>query len=107
MIAQLERLLANGQDTAMLRLGLGNAYLRAGDPQRAIAHLHAAVGHDPAYSAAWKVLGRALTEAGKIDEAIAAYEEGIRVAEQQGDMQVAKEMKVFLRRVRNRWDKSS
>jgi Tfp pilus assembly protein PilF len=107
MIAQLERLLANGQDTAMLRLGLGNAYLQAGDPVRAVEHLQAAVGHDPGYSAAWKALGRALTEAGKPDEAITAYEEGIRVAEHKGDIQAAKEMKVFLRRVRNSRDKSS
>jgi Tfp pilus assembly protein PilF len=107
MIAQLERLLANGQDTAMLRLGLGNAYLQAGDLVRAVAHLHAAVEHEPGYSAAWKALGKALTEAGKPNEAIAAYQEGIRVAEQRGDIQAAKEMKIFLRRVYSSRDKSS
>jgi Tfp pilus assembly protein PilF len=99
MIEQLEALLAKGQDNALLRFGLGNAYLKAGNPARAAEHLYAAVRHDPGYSAAWKALGRALAEAAQIDEAIAAYREGIRVAEGKGDIQVAKEMKVFLKRL--------
>jgi Tfp pilus assembly protein PilF len=99
MIEQLETLLAKGQDNALLRFGLGNAYLKAGNPARAAEHLHAAVRHDPGYSAAWKALGKALAEATQTDEAIAAYREGIRVAEGKGDIQAAREMKVFLKRL--------
>jgi Tfp pilus assembly protein PilF len=99
MIEQLEAMLAKGQDSALLRFGLGNAYLKAGDPLRASAHLRAAVQQDPIYSAAWKALAKALTEAGEIAAALAAYEEGIRVAERKGDIQAAREMKVFLKRL--------
>ncbi|WP_127478726.1 tetratricopeptide repeat protein [Sulfurivermis fontis] len=96
----LERLLAAGQDNLMLRFGLGSAWLKQGDPARAIDHLRAALRHDPAHSASHKLLGRALAAAGRNAEAVAAYEAGIRIAEEKGDIQAAKEMQVFLKRLR-------
>lgn len=99
LIEDLERLLARGQDTALLRFSLGNAYLQAGQYDTAMGHLAKAVALDPRYSAAWKVYGQALSLSGKIEAAMAAYEEGIRVAEARGDIQAAKEMKVFLKRL--------
>lgn len=99
MIEQFEKLLSSGQDNALLRFGLGNAYLKANDPQRAAEHLRAAVQHDANYSAAWKMLGKALTEAGKPEEAMNSYEQGIKTAEAKGDIQAAKEMRVFLKRL--------
>ena len=42
IIKNLEAMLATGQDGAMLRYTLGNAYLKAADFKLAIAHLHAA-----------------------------------------------------------------
>jgi len=58
------------------------------------------VERDPDYSAAWKLLGRALTEAGRGEEALEAYERGVVVATTRGDQQAAKEMTVFARRLR-------
>lgn len=98
-IADFERMLAAGRDNALLRFSLGNEYLKAGQPEAAVAHLRHAVGLDPKYSAAWKLLGRALTEAGRRDEALATYREGIAVAEARGDKQAAREMMVFARRI--------
>ena len=95
----LERLLASGQDNAMLRFGLGKAYLDEGEPAKAAEHLRRAVDQDADYSAAWKLLGRALAKAEREVEARAVYEEGIRVAEARGDIQAAKEMRVFLKRL--------
>jgi predicted Zn-dependent protease len=100
MIEQFEAMLERGQDSPLLRFGLGNAYLKAGDSTRAIEHLRAAVAQDPVYSAAWKALGGALAEARCAAEAIIAYEQGIRVAEDKGDLQAAKEMRVFVKRLR-------
>jgi len=100
VIDNLESLLAKGQDNALVRFGLANEYLKLGKLEIAIGHLRKALGHDPKYSAAWKRLGKALAESGRADDAIQAYEEGIRVAEEKGDVQAAKEMKVFLNRLR-------
>jgi cytochrome c-type biogenesis protein CcmH/NrfG len=62
-------------------------------------HLREAVQRDPGYSAAWKLLGRALAENGEAAEALAAYREGMRIAEAKGDKQAYKEMTVFARRI--------
>jgi Tfp pilus assembly protein PilF len=92
-------MLASGRDNALLRFSLGNEYLKQGDAAQAAEHLRRAVEHDPTYSAAWKLLGRALTDANALDEALAAYRQGIAVAEARGDVQAAKEMGVFARRI--------
>ena len=99
IIANLEKLLGTPRDGALLRFSLGNEYLKQGDVESALSHLRAAVEKDPGYSAAWKALGRALTDAGQAAEALAAYREGIAVAERKGDKQAAKEMTVYARRL--------
>ena len=98
-IDNLLKMLAAGRDNALLRFSLGNEYLKNGEPGAAVEHLRAAVKHDPDYSAAWKLLGRALTDSGAADEALLAYREGIAVAERKGDKQAAKEMTVFAQRL--------
>ena len=99
IIDNLEAMLTKGKDNALLRYGLGNEYLKAKQLEKAIKHFNRAVELDPGYSAAWKLLGRALTENGEAQKAIAAYRSGIEIAEEKGDIQAAKEMRVFLRRV--------
>lgn len=99
ILARLEAMLASGQDSTALRFGLGNGYLRAGEPQRAIEHLRAAVALDPAYSAGWKTLGQACVAAGDPEGAKCAWETGIAAAEGRGDIQAAREMRVFRRRL--------
>jgi predicted Zn-dependent protease len=98
-IDNFEAMLAQGRDNALLRYSLGNEYLKQGDAGKAAAHLRRAVEHDPKYSAAWKLLGRALADEGTLEEALAAYRQGIAVAEARGDKQAAKEMAVFARRI--------
>ncbi len=99
-IESLEKMLDGPRDGALLRFSLGNEYLKAGVPDKAAASFQAAVDRDPAYSAAWKALGKAHTEAGNALLALNAYERGIAVAEAKGDIQAAKEMNVFARRIR-------
>ncbi len=93
-------MLGRGQDNALVRYGLGNEYLKLHQYEQAIRHLQKAVEFDARYSAAWKLLGKAYTGATQTSEAIAAYESGIRAAEAKGDVQAAKEMRVFLRRLK-------
>jgi predicted Zn-dependent protease len=99
IVDNLEAMLARGQDSALLRYSLGGEYLKLNQFDKAAEHLRQAVEKDPKYSAAWKLLGKALADAGRHDEAIKAYEDGIKVAEEKGDKQAAKEMAVFLKRL--------
>ena len=99
ILDNLEAMLARGQDTALLRYSLGGEYLKLNQFDKAAEHLRQAVAKDPKYSAAWKLLGKALADAGHNDEAIKAYEDGIKIAEEKGDKQAAKEMTVFLKRL--------
>ena len=64
IITNLEKLLGGPRDGALLRYSLGNEWLKAGDPARAIGHLRTAVAADPKHSASWKLLGRALAASG-------------------------------------------
>jgi Tfp pilus assembly protein PilF len=99
LIERFEGLLHAGKDNALLRFTLGGEYLKSGQPAKAAEHLRAAVAHDPGYSAAWKLLGKALAETGDVENAKDAYRRGIEAAEAKGDKQAAKEMAVFLKRL--------
>jgi len=100
LIANLEKLLGGPRDGALLRFSLGNEYLKAGKPAIAATHYREAVTRDPKYSAAWKQLGKALSDAGERQGALDAYLSGMRIAEERGDLQAAKEMAVFAKRLR-------
>lgn len=102
IIKNLETLLTRGQDNALIRYSLGNEYVRAKKFTEAIRHLDRAIELDPDYSAAWKLYGKALAGNNQFNEAIKAYEKGIVVAEKKGDIQAAREMKVFLKRLKNK-----
>lgn len=97
--AALEALLARGQDGALLRTTLGKLLLDAGDATRAREHLERAVTLDAQYSAAWKLLGHARAATGDPAGALDAWTQGSAVATARGDLQAAKEMDVFRRRL--------
>ena len=99
LVDNFEKMLTSGKDTSLLRFSLGNEYMKLGQAQRAAEHLRVAVALDPGYSAAWKLLGKALTEFGENEEAIRAYHAGVAAADKHGDKQAAKEMAVFKRRL--------
>ena len=99
MISSLEKLIGTARDGALLRYSLGLEYAKAGDHARAAQYLRDALDRDPLYSAAWKALGRSLTEVKRADEAIDAYRRGIEAARAKGDRQAEKEMTVFMKRL--------
>jgi Tfp pilus assembly protein PilF len=100
MRENLEAMLAAGHDNALLRFTLGNLLLKQGQLSGAAEHLRQAVTLDPGYSAAWKVYGKALQSLGDHDGAVKAYESGVTAARKKGDIQAAKEMQVFVRRLK-------
>ncbi len=99
LIARLRTQIGGPRDGALLRYSIGNALLAAGDAAAAAAALREALAFDADYSAAWKLLGRAELDAGDRDAARGAWTRGIAVAEARGDVQAAREMRVFLRRI--------
>lgn len=103
-ITNLEKLLNGPRDGALLRYSLGNEYLKQGDAEQAAAYFQQTVERDPQFSAAWKLLGKALTAAGRAAEALSAYERGIRVAQERGDIQAAREMNTFSKRLRRQME---
>lgn len=100
MLSRLRAQLGGPRDGALLRFSIGNALLGTGDASAAADAFREATGFDANYSAAWKLLGRSLVESGDPGGAAAAWERGIAVAQARGDEQAAKEMQVFLRRLR-------
>ena len=98
-IESLLKMQGGPRDGALLRYSLGNEYLKAGAPAEAAKCFQQAVDRDRQYSAAWKALGKALAESGEIEAAKQAYAQGIEVANARGDIQAAREMTVFARRL--------
>lgn len=99
LITRLRAQLGGPRDGALLRFSLGHALHAAGDRDAAAGALREALGFDARYSAAWKLLGRVLADAGDAPAAVEAWTQGIAAAQARGDVQAAKEMAVFLRRL--------
>jgi len=87
-IEPLIKMLEAGQDSAMLRYGLANAYWQQGDIEQTIYHAELACDYQPDYSAAWQLYAKALDRGQYWQKAQKAYDQGIQVARQQGDKQV-------------------
>ena len=99
MIDRLEGMLAKGTDNMLLRFSLGKAYAEQDCFREAEMHLRASLAFDPAYSVAWKWLGKACLGLGDKAGARAAWESGLQAAQARGDKQVEKELLVFMKRL--------
>ncbi len=99
-IKQLEALVNSEPGNPLFRYTLGMEYLKVGEYANAAAALREAVRLNPEYSAAYRELGRALEKDRQTGEAAQVYQSGIAIANRQGDLQTAKEMEVFLKRIR-------
>jgi predicted Zn-dependent protease len=97
----LKAQLGGPRDGALLRYSLGAALLEDGDVSEAITQLRKALDCDASYSAAWKLLGRACLQRHDTAAAADAWRQGIAAAQARGDVQAAKEMRVFLKRLPN------
>jgi uncharacterized protein HemY len=95
----LEKMLQQGTDNAMLRYTLGSLCIKEADFEAAASHLEQALEFDAHHSASWKLYGTALTKLKRLEEAMVVYERGITVAESKGEVQAAKEMRIFLKRL--------
>ena len=99
LVERLRVLCGGPRDGALLRFSLGTALLGEGAAAEAAVELRRALEFNPDYSAAWKLLGRALVESGEVAQARQAWNDGIAAAQRVGDVQAEKEMRVFLKRL--------
>lgn len=99
LVERLRAQVGGPRDGALLRFSIGNALLGDGMYSEAATSFREALAFDRDYSAAWKLLGKALLadddEAGAAD----AWREGVEAAGRRGDIQAGKEMTVFLNRL--------
>ena len=100
-IKELENMIAQNPNNPLMHYTLGIEYLRAEKPAKATDVLQKAIDLQPDYSAAYRELGKALIKLKSNNKAIDIFNKGIAVAEGKGDIQTAKEMRVFLKRISN------
>jgi len=98
-IESLLAMLGGERDGAMLRLTLARSYLQMQQPGAAVEHLQQALVFDADYTAAWKLLGQVHADQGDHDDALQAWQQGVRASERRGDQQTGKELQVFMRRL--------
>jgi len=101
ILKNLKNMIGTERENQLLHYSIGNEYLKAEELDLAEQHFRKALSLDPDYSAAWKLLGKTLNTAEKYEQATEVFSKGIAVAENKGDIQAAKEMRVFLRRANN------
>jgi len=95
----LENLINKGRDSYEARLAAGQARLKNGDLEQAIAHFREATSRAPEHTTAWQELGKALEANGEPESAHEAWERGVTAARANGDKQAEKVMKVWLKRL--------
>lgn len=99
LVERLRTQIGGVRDGALLRFSIGNALLGDGQYVEAAQSFREALAFDADYSAAWKLLGKALLAVEDEDAAATAWQSGIAAATRRGDLQAAKEMTVFLNRL--------
>lgn len=99
MLDRLRAQTGGVRDGALLRFSIANTLLGLSRYAEAADEFREALRFDPTYSAAWKLLGKALLAANDEPGAAAAWTSGIEAAVRRGDKQAEKEMTVFLRRL--------
>jgi Flp pilus assembly protein TadD len=105
-LEQLRRIAEREPNDEVAQYGFGKACLDHGLLEEAIGALTRTTQINPGYSAAYRDLGRALSEAGRAYDAIRIFRSGIRVAQRQGDLQTVREMEVFMKRAARKLKKS-
>ncbi|WP_219932643.1 tetratricopeptide repeat protein [Microbulbifer sp. YPW1] len=82
-----------------MRFGLGSALFNEKNHAAAAEHLRECVKQMPDHSAAWKLLGRSEMALGNDAAATRAFVQGLVVAQEKGDVQVEREIGVFLKKL--------
>ncbi len=99
LLERFEAQLAEGNDSALLRLSIAQQLSTELRFDEAIGHLQRALLLNPLYTAVWQALGSALEKKGDAARAMATYKSGVETAKKNGDKQAERQMGVFLSRL--------
>ena len=99
LLERFETQLAEGNDSAILRLSIAQQLSTATRFDEAIGHLQRALLLNPLYTAVWLALGQAFEKTGNATRAIGTYKSGIETAKKNGDKQAERQMGVYLSRL--------
>jgi folate-binding protein YgfZ len=89
-------------DDLLANYGAGSCYNLLKDYNQAVLHLEKAISIKATHTLAYLELGKAFEALGEKEKAIAAFEKGIAVASQKGDMTPLKEMQACLAELQNK-----
>lgn len=81
---QLLQFYEDDPDDAFTRHAIAQEYLKAGEAEKARVFFEALVEDQPTYTGTYYHLGKLYERLGCPDDALKTYEEGIRVAREQG-----------------------
>ncbi len=95
-IEVFEEMARSQPDDAMIHYGLGSEYIKLEDWPQAAAALRRVVEINPDYTAAYQMLGTALSNQGQMEEARAVWTEGIKAAERTGAWKARQHMEGLL-----------
>ncbi len=95
-IETFQQMLASDPENTMVRFGLANELLKAERYEEAVGALNDYLTRDDDEGAAYGMLARALEKLNRRDEARAAYERGIEVAESHGHPSMAEDYRMTL-----------
>ncbi len=96
------KLLERDPENPMVLYSLGNELFKEQKYSEAREYLTRAIRNKPDYSVAYRMLGRALYELREDAEARRVFAEGREVAQRNGDLQIVREIDVFVRRLEKR-----
>jgi len=98
-IIQLEKMMELDPDDSLGWFMLAKLYLDTKQFERAAEGFERCLALRPDHSAAWRHCGDAYRRSGNLERAKEVLNQGIVVAEANGDLQTVKEMKVLLHRL--------
>ena len=84
-IEMIKSMLATSPENVFLHYSLGMEYLSAGRADDAVAEFRACIARDASYLPAYVEAGKALRQAGRLDEAREIFATGRQLAEAAGD----------------------
>jgi len=91
-VERQEQTVESSPDDPLARRALAGSYLKLGMPAKAVAHLRKALSLDDTASAVYLALGKALEAAGMQRDAIEIYNQGVPLADRNGDLMPRNQM---------------